>query len=144
MAQGGILLQIDTCAVPCASSVLDGEAVPGDLRGRREVARLAEDAPQVLAVEDGGVRHEVALVKVESFRFVAREAAIHAHTLHHVESVVGGGVAVVGARRDPYHGVVRLGQGLRFGNGGERVVPAVAILRAGTLRSDVDDVSVLG
>ena len=124
-------------------SVLDGETVPCDCRGFREVGRLVEHALQILAVEDGGIRLEVAQGEVVVGRLVAREAAIHVHALHHVEGVVGGGIAVVGARRNPNHGVVRLCQGLGILDGGGGVLPAVAELCAGTLRGDVDDVSVL-
>ena len=92
--------------------VLDCEAVPCDRRGFREVGRLVEYALLILSVKDGGVRLKVALGEVVVGRLVARKAAIHVHALHHVEGVVGGGIAVVGARRNPHHGVVRLCQGL--------------------------------
>ena len=144
VAQGTILLQIDTGAVSCESSVLDGEAVPSRRRGRREVGCLEEHSAGVLAVENGGVRLEVTLGEVVVGRFVSREASIHAHARFHQEGVFGRGVAIVGARRDPYHGVVRLGQGLSLLDGRDGVRPAVAVVCAGTLFRDVDDTFVLG
>ena len=144
VAQGGILLQIDACAVAGSPSVLDGEAVPGDCRGLCEVGRLVEHPSGVLSVEDGGVGLEVAQGEVVAGRFVACEAAIYIHAGHHIESVVGGGVAVVGALGHPHHGIVRLRQGLRIRDGGGGVLPAVAKLCAGTLLRDIDDVTELG
>ena len=138
------MLHIDTGSVSCEPTVLDGEAIPSCRRGRCEVACLDEHSAGVLPVEDGGVRLEVTLGEIVVGRFVAREAAINIHARHHRESVAGGGVAVIGARGDPHHGVVRLRQGLRLCDGGEGVRPAVAVLRAGTLFRDVDDALVLG
>ena len=137
VAQGGVGPHIDTRAVFRASAVLDGEAVPGHGRGRREVRGLVEYASCILSVQDGDVGGEVAQREVVVGRLVARESAIHAYSLSHHEGVAARSVAVVGARRHPDHRMVRGCQVNGSWDGVDGVRPALA--GAGSLLSHIDD-----